>query len=197
MEYDLENYLDDSARISYGLSSREICKFAYEYLMKSSILVAGYLWHTTSMASTDCLRSFSNDHATLSILTPQLTSLNRVTTFKRYNVSISWDILEEVMDLYIFDWSNIYNRVVNWSTIGPNCLQLSITTVQRLKRIIARKGVKQVDSLASEKWRIARYHCNSIKCNQESNIPPIFVFSKKKITRLLCCQWATWMHRLG
>lgn len=62
-----------------------------------------------------------------------MTNLNRTTSFIRCNVNTFFDILEEVMDCYKFDCSDIYNVD-----------DMSITIVQQPDRMTARKDVKLV-----------------------------------------------------
>ena len=86
-EVALVQYLQHAADIFYGLTTVETRKFAYEFATKNQITFPDS-WHKNQMAGEDWLRLFIKRHPTLSIRTPQATSLTRATSFNRHNVTL-------------------------------------------------------------------------------------------------------------
>lgn len=136
-EQELAQYLEESSKMYFGLSTKEVRVLAYEIAVKNNIKMRQY-WQDNKMASTDWLAGFLKRHPTLSVRTPEATSLSRATSFNRENVNKFFNLLGELMERYRFECQDIYNLD-----------ETGVTTVQRPDRIIARKGVKQVGFVTS------------------------------------------------
>ncbi|CAH2003296.1 unnamed protein product [Acanthoscelides obtectus] len=148
MEADLEEYLLDQAKYYFGLSTKEVRRLAFEYAVKNNIAVRPN-WNENKMASDDWLTSFFKRHPRLSLRVPEATSLGRITSFNKTNVSAFFDLLEGVVDRYKFEPQDIYNVD-----------EMGITTVQKPDRVVARRGAKQVGASGN-------------------SIPPMFLFPRK------------------
>jgi hypothetical protein len=90
------------------------------------------------MAGEVWLKLFMERHPTLSLRTPQTTSLARATSFNKDNVKLFFDNYTRLLGKYKFQPADIWN-------MGES----GVTTVQTPNRVIARKGAKQVSAMTS------------------------------------------------
>ncbi|XP_053947962.1 uncharacterized protein LOC128856673 [Anastrepha ludens] len=84
-ENKLAAYLKTAADIYYGLTPYETRKFAFEYAKKNNKTMPES-WKTKLMAGEDWLGNFLKRHPSLSIRSPQATSLSRDTSFNQKTV---------------------------------------------------------------------------------------------------------------
>lgn len=77
-EYELTDYLKKSAKIFFGLSTMETKSLAYDYAKANNVSMPDN-WHTNQKASKDWLIGFLKRNSSLSIRTPEATSLGRMT----------------------------------------------------------------------------------------------------------------------
>lgn len=166
MENELADYLIHQSKLYFGLSTKEVRRLAYEFAVKNNVTVRNN-WIKDEMASADWLTGFLKRHQTLSLRTPESTSLSRATSFNRTNVNNFFSLLQEVVDRYKFEPQDIYNVD-----------EMGITTVQRPERIIARKGIKQVGSVTSAERGTLVTFCFAVSASGNS-VPPMFLFPRK------------------
>ncbi|KAL0858974.1 hypothetical protein ABMA27_010833 [Loxostege sticticalis] len=161
----ISNYLQRSADIYFGLSSKEVRRLAYE-LAVSYNLNRPATWDENGMAGPDWFSSFMKRNPELSIRCAQATSLSRATSFNITNVNAFFDNLEQVMDKHKFEPKDIYNMD-----------ETGITTVQKPDRIVARKGMRQVGAITSaERGTLVTI---TVAVNALGNsIPAMFVFPR-------------------
>ncbi|KAF2897999.1 hypothetical protein ILUMI_08176 [Ignelater luminosus] len=144
----LASYLKKAADIYYGLTPYETRKLAYQFAIKN--------W----------LGSFLKRHPSLSIRTPQATSLSRATSLHKYNVS-----------MFFANLTTVYQRL----NLGPgdiwNVDETGITTVQVPNRIIARRGIKSLGKMTSaERGTLVTV---AVAVSALGNmVPPFFVFPR-------------------
>lgn len=104
----------------------------------------------------------------MSIRTPEATSLQRATNFNKINVSLFFDKLASVRDKHGFAAAQIWNLD-----------ETGVTTVQKVSKVIATKGTKQVGGITSSERGVLVTVCDAV--NAIGNcIPPIFLFPRKK-----------------
>ena len=149
-----------------GLSTKEVRSLAFQYADKNKIKMHPS-WKENSMASQDWLSGFLKRNGQLAIRTAEATSLSRASSFNRTNVNTFFDLLQDVLSRYKFEFQNIYNID-----------ETGITTVQRPDRIIARKGTKQVGSITSAERGSLVTFCLAVNASGNS-IPPMFLFPRK------------------
>lgn len=86
-ETELAEYLKRASDIYYGLTPKELRKFAFQYATANNLQVPTS-WTDNKMAGPDWYTSFIKRNSTLSLRTPQATSLSRATTFNKINVEL-------------------------------------------------------------------------------------------------------------
>lgn len=137
MEDLMTDYIKKASNIYYGLSPKEVRKFAYQYGKANNITMPPS-WAEKEMAGTDWFSSFLMRHSSSSIRTPEATSQARATSFNPSNVAKFFVNLKIVYDRYLLEANEIKNMDVT-----------GIFTVQRPESIVARKGFKQIGTLTS------------------------------------------------
>lgn len=85
-EFELEKYITAGANIYFGLSPKEVRKIAYQCALAFNIRIPDS-WHMSESAGPDWFSNFLRRHPSLSIRTPEATSLSRATSFNRQNVN--------------------------------------------------------------------------------------------------------------
>uniref|UniRef100_A0A3B3SB11 HTH CENPB-type domain-containing protein n=1 Tax=Paramormyrops kingsleyae TaxID=1676925 RepID=A0A3B3SB11_9TELE len=78
-ERQLENYILTASDIYLGLTPNEVCKLAYTFAMANNVPMRPN-WAEKEMAGLDWFGAFLKRHPTLSIRTPEATSLGRTST---------------------------------------------------------------------------------------------------------------------
>ncbi|XP_014831133.1 PREDICTED: uncharacterized protein LOC106909301 [Poecilia mexicana] len=124
------------------------------------------------MAGPDWFTFFMKRNPSLSIRSPEATSLTRATSFNRQNVERFFNSLGQVIERYKFDGSDIWNVD-----------ETGVTTVQSQVRVVARRGVKQVGAMTSGERGVLV----SVACAVQAlgnSIPPFFVFPRKRYKEL-------------
>lgn len=161
----LASYLKKAADIYYGLTPYETRKLAYQFAIKSNNAMPSP-WKTKLLAGEDWLGSFLKRHPSLSIRTPQATSLSRATSFNKHNVS-----------MFFANLTAVYQRL----NLSPcdiwNVDETGMTTVQVRNRVIARRGFKSLGKMTStERGTLVTV---AVAVSAVGNmVPPFFVFPR-------------------
>ena len=164
-EESLENYLKRASDIYYGLSAREVRKFAFEYAVALNIKFPER-WKDMQMAGAEWFTKFMKRHKTLSLRKPEATSISRASSFNKTNVNAFFNNLKTVLDRLRVGPGDIWNMD-----------ETGVTTVQTPDRVIARRGSKQIGKLVSaERGKLVTL---AVAVSATGNtVPPFFVFPR-------------------
>nr|CAH7738859.1 unnamed protein product [Callosobruchus chinensis] len=133
----LVSYLIKSSQIYYGLTPKDVRILAFNCALKFNIAMP-QSWLKNKEAGVDWLTAFLKRKQSLSVRSPEATSMSRATSFNRTNVDLFFANLADVMDRYKFPVSRIWNVD-----------ETGVTTVKKPRKIVAPKGAKQVGSITS------------------------------------------------
>jgi len=165
IESQLESYILRASDIYFDLSPKEIRTLAYQLAFENSLNIP-QSWTKNKLAGSDWFSSFLKRHPTLSIRTPEPTSLARVSSFNRTNVNSFFDNLSTIMSRHFFQAHEIWNMD-----------ETGVTTVQSPNRVVARRGYKQVGSIVSaDRGTLVTMACAISAIG--NNTPPFFVFPR-------------------
>lgn len=166
-ETSLADYLIMSSRMFHGLTPSSARRLAFEMAERNNMKFPEK-WNETKMAGRDWFTGFLKRHPQLSIRTPEATSLARATAFNRHTVGRFFDLLETV----ITDTNAEGRRIYNLDESG-------FTTVQKVPKVVAEKGCKQVGQVTSRE-RGELVTCCAIISATGVGIPPVLIFPRKK-----------------
>lgn len=125
-------------------------------------------WGKNQMAGEVWLKLFMKRHPSLSLRSPQATSLSRATSFNKVNVNLFFENYTNVLNKHGFNAVDIWNMD-----------ETGITTVQTPNRVIARKGAKQVSAMTSAERDTLVTLALAVNAIGNS-IPPMFIFPRKR-----------------
>ncbi|XP_011870541.1 PREDICTED: uncharacterized protein LOC105563512 [Vollenhovia emeryi] len=160
-------YVMKAADIYYGLSPKEIRKLAFQYAQVANIKMPES-WSDKKMAGADWFTSFLKRHSTLSIRTPEATSLARTSSFNPTNVEKFFYNVKTVLEREKFEASDIWNVD-----------ETGVTTVQKPDRVVARRGFKQIGKITSAERGTLVTIAAAVSAAGNS-IPPFFIFPRVK-----------------
>ncbi len=164
-EASLTEYAKKAARLFYGLSTTQTRKLAYDYARTLNKDIPSS-WAENERAGEDWLSGFLKRNATISLRSPEATSLSRATSFNRFNVAKFFDIL---MEVYARDQ---YGPERIWNVDETGC-----TTVHKPAKVLATTGAKQVGAIVSaERGQLVTLCCavNAVG----NSVPPMFIFPR-------------------
>ena len=119
------------------------------------------------MAGKEWMTSLLKRNPKLSIRKPEATSLGRATSFNTKNVKVFYDKLGEVMDIYKFSASQIWNVD-----------ETGVSTVVRPSEIVAGKGKRNVGVMTSGERGTNVTVVTAVSASGNT-APPMFVFPRK------------------
>ncbi|KAJ8964234.1 hypothetical protein NQ314_005063 [Rhamnusium bicolor] len=159
----LADYLKRASDIYYGLTPKELRKFAFQYASSNKFEVPAN-WTKNKMAGEDWAAAYIKRNNSLSLRCPQATSLSRATSFNKTNVNMFFSNLKTVYNRLHLEPSDIWNVD-----------ETGITTVQKPDRIIARRGFKQIGKLTSAERGTLVTLTVAVSASGNS-IPPFCIF---------------------
>ena len=168
----LAEYLDTSSQMFHGLTPKLVRKLAYEMVCINKLHMPKK-WAEEKQAGEDWFSGFLRRHQTLSIRSPEATSLARATSFNKHNVKAYFDILEPLIAKLNSGGGVIYNLD-----------ETGCTTVPPLPRVVAKKGMKQVGQVTSRERGELVTLCGIVSATGVA-LPPVYVFPRKTLRDVL------------
>ena len=163
----LQDYLVRAANIYFGLSPRNVRELAYECAIEFGLEMPDQ-WSRDHCAGPDWFSGFLKRNPSLSIRTPEPTSLSRATSFNRSNVDRFFEQLKTVLDR-----DNIMPYDI-W-----NCDETGLTTVQKPSSVVGPRGAKQIGALTSGE-RGTLVTMRAAVSATGNTVSPMFVFPRVK-----------------
>ena len=131
-ETSLANYLEKCSGMFHGLTTKNVRTLAYEMTFLNRIEVPA-TWIDNQIAGREWLFGFLRRHETLAIRQPAATSLDMATAFNRATVGAFFNNLHDCLEMI----GASGDRISNLDETG-------VTTVQKVPKVVATKGLKQV-----------------------------------------------------
>src|SRR6218665_2257689 len=164
-EKELVDYTNDVQNRFYGLTINDLQSLAFQFAKSNNI--DHHFSEEQKLATTDWVRSFLKRNQ-LTLRRPEPTSMSRLTGFNRvHQVSRFYDNLKEELGKHGYQANQIYNID-----------ETGITSVQTPRKVISRRGCKQVGRVVSAERGIT----TTIVCamNGSGNfVPPMIIFKRK------------------
>lgn len=159
------DYIKDCSKMFHGLNVNKTRELAYSYAINLQKTVPSS-WVAGKMAGKDWLDGFRKRNATLSLRSPEATSLSRATAFNKTTVAEFFGNLEMVMRHGNYSPSQIFNLD-----------ETGISTVQKPQRVLAEKGIKQLGQVVSgERGTTVTMICCVNAAGQ--SLPPAYIFPR-------------------
>ena len=162
-EETLVAYIKHAADVYFGLSHIDVRTLAFECAKRFGINMPSS-WAENERAGADWFSGCLKRHTTLSIRTPESTSIARATSFNKSNVDQFFQQLQTVMDRHTYEAKDIWNVD-----------ETGITTAQKPQKVVAQTGMKQVGSLTSADRGELVTLCAAVSAGGQA-IPPFFIF---------------------
>lgn len=164
-EIALKDYLILASKHHYGLTRKDAMVLAFQYAEKNGKVMPPQ-WLEKKTAGKGWLKWFMKRHPSITLRTPEATSLARSSSFNRTNVSLFFNNLRACMEKYKFGPGEIYNidETGNSSVHNP-------------PKVIAQKGVKQLGSMTSGERGINVTMIAAIN-GIGNHVPPLLVFPR-------------------
>lgn len=160
------------SKLNHGLTYVHIRKLAYELAVQNHI-PRPKTWDSNHLAGVDWMKGYMKRHTSLSLRTPEGTSLSRATSFNKTNITEFFDNLETVITRENFAEDDIWNID-----------ETGYTTVQQTKKVVATKGQKQVGQVTSgERGQLVTICCAISASGRK--IPPFMVFPRVNFKPLM------------
>ena len=165
-ELTLVDYLLMTLRIGFPVDTRTLRSMAYQLALRNEKCFPPS-WTDQGLASKDWVTGFLKRHRSVSIRTPDATSVARATTFNKYNVKTFYSKLQDV-----YERNNLTpDRIFNLDETG-------LTTSQNPQKVIAESGTKQVAQLVSHERGQTVTMCGFVNAIGNA-LPPCLIFLKK------------------
>lgn len=162
----LAEYLIQASKMCYGLTLKDTQKLAYRYAIANKKKIPPS-WIEKESAGIEWAFLFRQRHPTLSLRSPEPTSLSRATSFNKTNVDLFYGNIRDLLEEHKLQAHQIYN-----------CDETSVTTVHKPPKILSLKQQKQVGKITSAERGILVTMCATI-CANGTFIPPFFIFPRK------------------
>ncbi|XP_074039970.1 uncharacterized protein [Leptinotarsa decemlineata] len=164
----LAEYIITCSQMAYGLTTEGVKKLAYQFAIANNRRIPES-WKANKIAGCEWLRSFRKRRGNLSIRQPEQCSLSRLTSFNEFNVKTFYSNLRSILEKN--------EKLKNPSRIY-NLDETSTATVQKPKKVVAAKGVKQISHCTSGERGVLVTTCAIISASG-NHIPPAMVYPRK------------------
>ena len=171
-ETSLANYLEKCSGMFHGLTTKNVRTLAYEMAFLNRIEVPA-TWTDNHIAGREWLFGFLRRHETLAIRQPEATSLARATAFNRATVGAFFNILHDCLEMIGASGDRIFNLD-----------ETGVTTVQKVPKVVATKGLKQVGQITSRERGELVTVCVIVSASGQT-LPPAFVFPRKNFKEFM------------
>ncbi|XP_065312773.1 uncharacterized protein LOC135922302 [Gordionus sp. m RMFG-2023] len=165
-EAKLTDYLIKGSRLFSGLCPNQVRVLAYQMAKRYSLQVPKSC-EITQSAGEDWVGAFIKRNPTISLRTPEATSIARATNFNMKMVDLFFNYLTVTRENNFLP-CDIYNMD-----------ETGLTTVQRPNKVIARKGEKQVVAITTSECGTLMTLAIAVNALGNS-IPPMFIYPRKK-----------------
>lgn len=163
----LVKYIIKCSKMSYGLNYKQICQLGFDYAKK--VNRCPQKWLENGIAGIEWLKCFMKRHKDLSLRKPENTSLSRLASFNRNNVSEFQNNYKKLLTKFKFTGDRIYNLD-----------ETGVSTVCQAPNIVAQTGVKQVGHVVSgERGKLITV-CGIINAIGNA-LPPVFIFPRARM----------------
>jgi hypothetical protein len=164
-ETQLVAYIKQAAKLHYGLTLKQVRNLAFELAAANNKDIPAK-WKEEQLAGENWLRGFRSRHPSISLRTPEATSMARATAFNRAHVEGFFNNLIEVMEKHKFPPQAV------WNMDESGC-----STVHNPPKVLAEKGTKQLGSMTSGERGVNVTLIAAINAAGNS-VPPCFVFPR-------------------
>lgn len=164
-EQQLVDHIKTLEKRLFGITCNELRTLVYDWVEANNI---DHRFNKTSkQAGWDWIRGFRLRHPDLSLRKPENTSLARAMAFNKPVIAQFFKILQEIVDRYNITPDRMYNVD-----------ETGISTVQNPPKIFARKGKKQVGTIAGAERGL---HVTGVCCTNAigNYVPPALIFPRK------------------
>ncbi|KAJ8956451.1 hypothetical protein NQ318_010765 [Aromia moschata] len=161
----LSEYLKRASDIYFGLTPKQLRKFAFQYAIHNNLRIPSNLAEN-KMAGPDWYTQFIKRNKSLSLRSPEATSLARATAFNKTNVQ-----------MFFSNLTTVYKRLNLEAADIWNVDETGITTVQRPDRVVARRGLKQIGKVTSAERGTLVTLTVAVSASGNS-VPPFFIFPR-------------------
>lgn len=166
LEDQLFEYTLTMSDMFFGLTQDKLRSIAYELACRNGIKHP--FDHESKKAGKDWLYGFLKRYPSLSLRSPEPTSLSRAIGFRKTEVETFYNNLEKVLSKENIQATDVYN-----------CDEVGMSSVQKPQKVLAKKGKKQVGQIVSaEKGETT----TALVCMSAGGnfIPPMLIYSKEK-----------------
>ena len=137
-------------------------------LAKANRLKYPETWDKEQLAGKEWYLGFMRRHAEkLRLRQPEATSLARATAFNPYTVGAFFNLLEQSYEKLAVTGAQIFNLD-----------ETGVTTVHKVPKVIAPKGIKQVGQVTSGERGELMTMCCVVSASGQA-LPPVFIFPRK------------------
>lgn len=174
-ELQLTEHIQSMERALFGLSTIDVRRLAYDLAERLGL---NHCFNSErKMAGKDWFYNFLRRQGTLSVRTPQATSISRMVGFNRPKVDLFFRIYED--ELHRLGENVDPTRLWNMDEVG-------VQNVQKPNKIVGSKGKRQVARVTSaERGFTVTAACSMNAAGQF--VPPLFIFPRKRMNERLLC----------